>query len=62
VPLKGILRPKHVYKGLTRSGGGGGDDDDDDDYEGKLTVRISYLSTNVFRRTIHYARVWITVC
>jgi len=38
-------------------GGGGGGDDDGDDYEGKLAVRISYLSTNVFRSTIHYASV-----
>ena len=43
-------------------GGGGGDDDDDDDYEGKLAGRMSYLSTNVFRSTTHYARAWFRLC
>ena len=44
------------------TGGGGGDDDDDDDDEGNLAVRMSYLLTNVFRRTTHYARVWFRTC
>ena len=47
---------------------GGGDDadddndDDDDDDEGKFAVRMSSLSTNVFRRTVHYAKVWFRIC
>jgi hypothetical protein len=61
VPIKGIFRPNTSIKaklvtGDDGGGGGGGGGDEN------LAVGMSYLTTNVFRRTFHYASVWFRMC
>jgi hypothetical protein len=56
VPMNGIFRPNMSIKATLVV------TSDDDEDDGNLSVGMGDLPTNVFRRTIHYARVWFRMC